>query len=137
MATKTMATNWKGLASFLGVPEHKVKSLRLIPMENDNNISKIADEVTEELERAESKFAPFNSAHEGYAVLLEEVDELWDVVKLNPKKIQYSLSHPDSQPPNKRAWQQKQHHKMMRAEAIQVAAMAMRFVKGIDNNWDK
>ena len=49
------------------------------------------------------------SAHEGYAVLLEEVDELWDEVKKNPSKY----AHRD---------------KDMRKEAIQIAAMAIRFV---------
>ena len=37
--------------------------------------------VTAELDRARGKFGPFHTAHEGYAVLLEEVDELWDLVK--------------------------------------------------------
>ncbi len=67
----------------------------------------VADEVMEELGRARSKFGRFNSAHEGYAVLREEVDELWDEVKRNGDR------------------------KAMRAEAIQVAAMAMRFVLDI------
>ena len=90
----------------------------------------IAKEVLEELNSAESKFAPFNSSHEGYAVLLEEVDELWDVVKLNPKKI--------SNPGWLMAARDEDHYfklqiderkRMMRAEAIQVAAMAIRFIK--------
>lgn len=59
--------------------------------------------VSAELDRATDKFGPFNSTHEGYAVILEEVDELWDEVKSND---------PD------RAIE----------EAIQVAAMAIRFV---------
>jgi NTP pyrophosphatase (non-canonical NTP hydrolase) len=49
----------------------------------------------------------FNSAHEGYAVILEELDELWDEVKKNG---------------------QTRDMQKMRDEAIQVAAMAMRFV---------
>ena len=64
-------------------------------------------EVSEELNRARSKFAPFNSAHEGYAVLLEEVDELWTEV---------------------RGHRSQENLRAMRAEAIQVAAMALRFV---------
>ena len=62
------------------------------------------DEVNRELERATSKFGSFASAHEGYAVLLEEVDELWDDVKHNRSRLE------------------------MRGEAIQIAAMALRFV---------
>jgi ribosomal protein S15P/S13E len=47
-----------------------------------------------------------SSAHEGYAVLSEEVDELWDHVKTK---------------------QSKRDLQAMRKEAIQVAAMALRF----------
>ena len=52
-------------------------------------------------------WAPCNSAHEGYAVLLEEVDELWAHIKVK---------------------QGKRDVKAMRKEAVQVAAMALRFV---------
>ena len=52
---------------------------------------------------------PMRSAHEGYAVILEELDELWDEVKKNPSK------HPRLK-------------EAMRSEAIQVAAMAVRFI---------
>jgi hypothetical protein len=34
-----------------------------------------------EIERARTKHRPINSAHEGYAVILEELDEFWDEVK--------------------------------------------------------
>ena len=40
-----------------------------------------AELVREEVTKARSKHAPIHSLHEGYAVLLEEVDELWDEVK--------------------------------------------------------
>lgn len=56
-----------------------------------------------ELEGALRRFPAFNSAHEGYAVILEELDELWDAVKANDA-----------------------HH--ARKEAVQVAAMAVRFL---------
>lgn len=61
-----------------------------------------------ELARAREKFGPINGPHEGYAVLLEEVDELWDAVKT-------------SQPTGREA----APHVLM--ECIQVAAMAGRF----------
>ncbi len=64
------------------------------------------DDVRDELENAMNKFPPSNTAHEGYAVLLEEVDELWEHVKT---KQGLRLTH------------------LMRKEAIQIAAMAMRF----------
>lgn len=109
------------------------------------SIESIAKEVVEELERAEAKFAPFNSSHEGYAVILEELDELWDVVKLNPKKIEVpghvygDKPMPDTKEGVEKfifsnrqvgfAYQTAKRKEMMRAEAIQVAAMAIRFIK--------
>lgn len=64
--------------------------------------------VKNEYIKATKKFGDFHNAHEGYAVLLEEVDELWENVKLNQSYIDRDL-------------------KMM-SEAIQVAAMAIRFI---------
>lgn len=68
-------------------------------------------EVRAELERA-SVWPAMNSAHEGYGVLLEEVDELWDCVKTKQKNRDLAK---------------------MRAEAIQVAAMALRFAHDVCN----
>ena len=68
----------------------------------------LKEEVEEEFDHAVYSFPPFSSMHEAYAVLLEEVDELWDEVKAS-------------------------NFKLARREAIQVAAMAMRFVKDLDN----
>ena len=67
----------------------------------------ILDDVITELESAEAKFPPFNSSHEGYAVILEEMDELWDQVKLRAHKRDLEN---------------------IREEAIQIAAMACRLV---------
>lgn len=39
--------------------------------------------VKMEVIKASNKFTPYHSSHEGYAVILEEVDELWDDVKAN------------------------------------------------------
>ena len=63
-------------------------------------------DVSEELDRALRKFGRFHSAHEGIAVLREEYIELEQEVFKRAKKRR----------PAK-----------MRAEAIQVAAMAIRF----------
>ena len=38
-------------------------------------------EFAEELDKARKKFAPMHSAHEGYAVIAEEFEELWEIVK--------------------------------------------------------
>lgn len=75
-----------------------------------NSIAKDGEQalvdVANELASALEAWPRFNSAHEGYAVMLEEVDELWEVVKLKPSA---------------------RNVKHMRAESIQVAAMALRF----------
>lgn len=70
----------------------------------------IARDVLDEFICATNKYPPFNSAHEGYAILFEEVDELWDLVKV--KDSQRDLD-------------------AMRQEAIQVAAMAIRFITDV------
>ena len=71
----------------------------------ETNLEKIMDEILQEYLKASKKFKPMASPHEGYAVIKEELDELWDEIKIN------------SNPLNN-----------MRNEAIQVAAMGMRFV---------
>jgi hypothetical protein len=57
-----------------------------------------------ELAYARAQHPDFHSAHEGYAVILEEVEELWDAIK----RDDYTLAG---------------------AEAVQVAAMALRFLR--------
>lgn len=39
------------------------------------------DDMRLELERAEVLHAPYNSYHEAYAVILEELDEFWEIVR--------------------------------------------------------
>ena len=69
----------------------------------------ILEAIEAELARARTLFPAFHSAHEGYAVIAEELDELWDEVKgKGPERIAN-----------------------MRAEAIQVAAMALRFIEDV------
>jgi hypothetical protein len=63
-------------------------------------------DVSEELDKALRKHPKFNGAHEGWAVILEEVDELWDEVKVRANK---------------------RRRDKMRKEALQIAAMALRF----------
>lgn len=75
-------------------------------------MSKAIGEARCELDNAFSNWPAFNSAHEGFAVLMEEVDELWDHVKTNQKRRDLVK---------------------MRKEAIQVAAMAMRFAIEVCN----
>ena len=70
--------------------------------------AKALDLIQREYDKASEKFGEFKNAHEGYAVLLEEVDELWDAVK-----------HKQSNP---------QRQTEMEFEAIQIGAMALRFL---------
>lgn len=65
-------------------------------------------EIATALEKAEAKHPPMRGPHEGYAVILEELDELWAEVKRQ-----------DVDPV------------ALRKEALHVAAMAVRFVKDV------
>lgn len=77
-------------------------------MTNLSDVKMLGSEVADELWQASHMCAPMHSPHEGYAVLLEEVEELWDEIKKkNPS------------------------HVKMRAEALQVAAMGARFIHDI------
>lgn len=70
-------------------------------------IREIVDTVEAEVTSAMQKHGPMASSHEGYAVILEELDELWEEVR-------------------------KQRHARdmasMEKEAKQIAAMAVRFI---------
>jgi hypothetical protein len=75
-----------------------------------DQIDEVLGTIREELVKAVSKFGAFNSAHEGYAVILEEVDELWDEIKAN--KVDGATDR-------------------QRGEALQIAAMGARFLLDI------
>lgn len=79
-------------------------------MEQDYRVGNALADVVDELMGALEKFPPMNSAHEGYAVLDEEMDELWDHVKTK---------------------QGERDIEKMRKEAVQVAAMALRFIADV------
>jgi len=88
--------------------------------EADSTRLGVAIEALMEGEHAREKHAPMRGPHEGYAVLLEELDELWDLVKLNPRK-----AYPEASEPNA------VHRARMREEALQVAAMALAFAEEV------
>ena len=68
----------------------------------------ITDRVEKEVYRAGELYPAFHSLHEGYAVLLEEVDELWYHVKTKQGgRIPGAIE----------------------SECIQIAAMALRIIK--------
>lgn len=66
-------------------------------------LAEIIEAVEDELAEATDRYGPFHSTHEGYAVLKEEVDEMWDAIKQN------DINH-------------------SRKEAVQVAAVAIRYL---------
>jgi ATP sulfurylase len=74
-----------------------------------NIVTNITSDIINEFNRATSKHPKFNSRHEVYAILLEELNELWEEIKKNHTKS-----------PEAKIAQRK--------EAVQVAAMAMRFI---------
>lgn len=63
--------------------------------------------VLKELEQAEERFPEFRSLHEGYAIVLEEVEELWSEIKAKNRQEAYH-------------------------EAVQLAAMALRFLNDFE-----
>lgn len=46
---------------------------------------RILKEICDEVARAERLHGPINSLHEGYAIIAEELDEFWELVKLKAK----------------------------------------------------
>lgn len=78
-------------------------------MNEKRKIIDIASDVIDELERATEQYGKIHSAHEGYAVIKEEVDELWGAVKIK------SLGFEEQ-----------------KGECIQIAAMAIRFILDLD-----
>ena len=66
----------------------------------------IVEATLKELDYAMTMYPPFASAHEGISVLREEFEETWEEVKVR---------------------QGKRNVEAMRNEAIQTAAMALRF----------
>lgn len=67
--------------------------------------SPIWEELSAELRDAMDAFDPMNGPHEGWAVIREELDELWDEVRADRGRTDSA-----------------------RREAIQIAAMAIRYV---------
>ncbi|NIV12909.1 MAG: hypothetical protein GWN62_16995 [Aliifodinibius sp.] len=67
---------------------------------------RIASKMITEFEKASKKFPDFHSRHEGYAVIKEELDEVWDAIRSNDRE-------------------------QAMVEMIQVGAMAIRFIQNL------
>lgn len=88
--------------------QETLKSEGLRRDEEFKSVQVALEEVRSEIRSARAVWPrPSYNAHEAYAVLLEEVDELWDHVKTKQKNRDLAK---------------------MRKEAMQVAAMAVRFM---------
>lgn len=51
------------------------------PRVDNDRLAVALGNIAESYIKARAKHAPMRGAHEGYAVILEELDELWDEVK--------------------------------------------------------
>lgn len=70
-----------------------------------SNLEQIFSDILNELITAKKKFNDFHSYHEGYAVIKEEYEELWDEIK-----------------------KKKPEKEFLYEEAMQLATMAIRFI---------
>lgn len=61
--------------------------------------------IDRELDKATSRFNRFNSPHEGWAVIREELDELWEHVRANTGRDREAM-----------------------VECVQIATMALRYI---------
>lgn len=81
--------------------------LMVVPPSMASGVSAIVKELVRAMEKFPNN-SVFRSRHEGYGVLLEEVDELWDAIKNNDHGTGKSQDA---------------------AEAVQVGAMALHYLK--------
>lgn len=84
-------------------------------MIDERKVAAALEQIGNSYVSARNKHAPMRGPHEGYAVLLEEVDELWAEVK---------RWQPQSSPTHDYGT----HQKAMKKEALHVAAMALAFL---------
>lgn len=79
----------------------------------------IQEEIDAELAKSKEHYGAFNSTHEAYAVLQEEVEELWDIIKKNTERT-YGTAE----------WKSK----ALIPELIQIASVAKRIAIELENN---
>lgn len=94
----------------------------------------VLNEVGAELAKARATHAPMNGHHEGYAVMLEEMDELWEVCKANTHSFLIEIpkwATATDIDPNDKESLRRLKRAAMRKEALQIAAMAVRFIQDV------
>jgi hypothetical protein len=72
----------------------------------------LAEEIDNELNSAKRHGTVFASLHEAYSVILEEVDEVWDIARQKKRD---------------------RNRVALRKELIQLAAMAVKAIHSLDN----
>ena len=91
--------------------ENLLNNLNQVSKENyesliDSTLSLVKNEI---LKARKQHPKDYNSCHEGYAIISEELDELWDEIKIKESREEYSKFK-------------------IRNEAIQVACTTIRFI---------
>lgn len=112
----------RGMQQTINYLNASIESLRIQNSQLERQVSAVRTKNTEleivnrsfrdgefsaELARARKKFPIMASAHEGYAVILEELDELWEIVKQKQSDRDYAA---------------------MRKEVVQLGAMVLGFL---------
>lgn len=87
---------------------HNGELQRLTENKTLMRIRDILADIENEVDKALGLWGDFQSLHEGYAILLEELDELWEAIKMNPIDRNYTEIY---------------------GEAVQVAAMAVKIAE--------
>jgi NTP pyrophosphatase (non-canonical NTP hydrolase) len=82
------------------------------PIYVPNITAEVAEDIDDEINRANRHGSAFSSLHEAYAIILEELDEVWDITKQKKKK---------------------RNALELRQELIQVAAMAIKAIHSLPN----
>ena len=72
----------------------------------------LAEEIDTELHSAKRHGTVFSSLHEAYSVILEELDEVWDIARQKKRD---------------------RNRTALRKELIQLAAMAVKAIHSLDN----
>lgn len=88
----------------------ELRNIDVSPLEGGHVAAVVGDVVAELAQAVERHPVPYHSPHEGWAIIREELDELWEHVRANTGRSPAA-----------------------RAEAIQVAMVAVRYVLEVCN----
>lgn len=94
-------------------------------------MSSFTELINRELSFARNKFPNMNSLHEGYAVILEEVDELWEWIK--------QKQYPELTEIDRGSWivTPTRNQAEICKELVQIAAMCQRLFEDVASDGNK